>query len=148
MANKFKDMMDPKLWFKSEKDRKIHIAKRDLTGGALEKELATIEGNPFVNVLQMDIDPVNPKKGFVELDFNEEFVTMLQTNGYSGKSDDDIVNGWFNDLCRTILQQEIADMDFGMEQTTPGADVITVSDPRGPEGTYDDAKRDPGTKGD
>ena len=67
MANKFKDMMDPKLWFKSEKDRKIHIAKRDLTGGALEKELATIEGNPFVNVLQMDIDPVNPKKGFVEL---------------------------------------------------------------------------------
>ena len=130
MANKFKDMMDPKLWFKNEKDKKIHIAKRDLTGGALEKELCTIDDKPYVNVLQMDVDPVNPKKGFVELDFNAEFVTMLQTNGYSGKSDDDIVNGWFNDLCRTILQQEIADMDFGMEQTQPGADVITVSNPK------------------
>ncbi len=130
MANKFKDMMDPKLWFKSEKDRKIAIANRDLTGGALDKELATIEDKPYVNVLQMDVDPINPKKGFVELDFNEQFVTMLQTNGYSGQSDDDIVNGWFNDLCRTILQQEMADMDFGMEQQQPPSDVIKVSDPK------------------
>jgi len=126
---KFKDMMDPKLWFKSEKDRRIAIAKRDLTGGELEKELATIEDKPYVNVLQMDVDPINPKKGFVELDFNEQFVTMLQTNGYSGKSDDDIVNAWFNDLCRTILQQEMADMDFGMQDTNPApSDVITVTD--------------------
>ena len=126
---KFKDMMDPKLWFKNEKDRRIAIAKRDLTGGELEKELATIEDKPYVNVLQMDVDPINPKKGFVELDFNEQFVTMLQTNGYSGKSDDDIVNAWFNDLCRTILQQERADMDFGMQDMNPApSDVITVTD--------------------
>jgi len=77
----------------------------------------------------MDVDPINPKKGFVELDFNEEFVTMLQSNGYNGKSDDDIVNGWFNDLCRTILQQEMADMDFGMEQMNPvNNDVVSVRD--------------------
>ena len=50
---KFKDMMDPKLWFKSEKDRKIAIAKRDLSGGELEKELASIDGKPYVNVLQI-----------------------------------------------------------------------------------------------
>ena len=54
---------------------------------------------------------------------------MLQSNGYSGKSDDDIVNGWFNDLCRTILQQEMADMDFGMEQMNPvNNDVVSVRD--------------------
>ena len=134
MANKIKDMMDPKLWFKSEKDRKIAIAKRDLSGGELEKELASIDGKPYVNVLQMDVDPINPKKGFVELDFNEEFVSMLQENGYSGKSDDDIVNGWFNDLCRTILQQEMADMDFGMENQTPtNNDVISVSNEKNEE---------------
>tara|TARA_Y100001937_G_C7068778_1_gene307355 strand:+ start:219 stop:620 length:402 start_codon:yes stop_codon:yes gene_type:complete len=131
---KFKDMMDPKLWFKSGKDRKIAIAKRDLSGGELEKELASIDGKPYVNVLQMDVDPINPKKGFVELDFNEEFVSMLQENGYSGKSDDDIVNGWFNDLCRTILQQEMADMDFGMENQTPtNNDVISVSNEKNEE---------------
>ena len=134
MANKFKDMMDPKLWFKNEKDKKIAIAKRDLTGPALDKELATIEEQPYVNVLQMDVDPINPKKGFVELDFNEKFVSMLQENGYSGKSDDDIVNGWFNDLCRTILQQEMVDMDFGMENQTPtNNDVISVSNEKNKE---------------
>ena len=54
---------------------------------------------------------------------------MLQTNGYTGKSDDDIVNSWFNDLCRTILQQEMADMDFGMQDMAPNSnDVITVTD--------------------
>jgi hypothetical protein len=129
MANKMKDMMDPKLWFKSEKDKKIAIAKRDLEGNALDKELATIEEQPYVNVIQMDVDPINPKKGFVELDFNDFFVTMLQSNGYTGNSDEDTVNTWFNDLCRTILQQELADQDFGLDggDNTP-ADVVKVTD--------------------
>ena len=99
------------------------------TGGDLEKELATIEDKPYVNVLQMDVDPINPKKGFVELDFNDNFVTMLQSNGYTGNSDEDTVNTWFNDLCRTILQQELADQDFGLDggDNTP-ADVVKVTD--------------------
>ena len=84
---------------------------------------------PYVNVLQMDVDPINPKKGFVELDFNDFFVKMLSENGYTGNSDEDIVNAWFNDLCRTILQQELADMDFGLEQDSrQPADVVKVTD--------------------
>ena len=128
MANKIKDMMDPKLWFKSDKDKQIAIAKRDLTGPALDKELATINEESYVNVLQMDVDPINPKKGFVELDFNDFFVKMLSENGYTGNSDEDIVNAWFNDLCRTILQQELADMDFGLEaDARQPADVVKVT---------------------
>ena len=73
MANKFKDTMNPKLWFKNEKDKKILIATKELEGSALEKELATINEEPWVNVIQMDVDPINPKKGFVELDFNDFF---------------------------------------------------------------------------
>ena len=129
MANKIKDMLDPKLWFKNEKDKKIAIAKRDLTGSALDKELATINEEPYVNVLQMDVDQINPKKGYIELDFNDFFVKMLQDSGYTGNSDEDIVNSWFNDLCRTILQQELADMDFGLEQDNrQPSDVVKVTD--------------------
>ena len=125
---KFKDMMDPKLWFKSGKDKQIAIAKRDLTGPALDKELATINEESYVNVLQMDVDPINPKKGFVELDFNDFFVKMLSENGYTGNSDEDIGNAWFNDLCRTILQQELADMDFGLEaDARQPVDVVKVT---------------------
>ena len=128
MANKMKDTMDPRLWFKSEKDKKIAIAKRDLEGAELEKELATINEEPYVNVLQMDVDPINHKKGFVELDFNDNFVTMLQSNGYTGNSDEDTVNTWFNDLCRTILLQDNADQDFGLEGDRSPADVVKVTD--------------------
>ena len=39
----------------------------------------------------MDVDPTHPK-GFVELDFNDFFVKMLSENGYTGNSDEDIVN--------------------------------------------------------
>jgi|TARA_R110001592_G_scaffold354463_1_gene654134 fructoselysine-6-P-deglycase FrlB-like protein len=128
MANKFKDTINPKLWFKNEKDRKILIATKELEGSALEKELATINEEPWVNVIQMDVDPINPKKGFVELDFNDFFVTMLQSNGYKGNSDEDTVNTWFNDLCRTILLQENADQDFGLESDRTPADVVKVTD--------------------
>ena len=34
-----------------------------------------------------------------------------------------------HDLCRTILQQELADMDFGLEQDSrQRADVVKVTD--------------------
>ena len=49
---------------------------------------------------------------------------MLSENGYTGNSDEDIVNGWSNDLCRTILQQELADMDFGLEQDSINAQTL------------------------
>ena len=113
---------------KNEKDKKILIATKELEGSALEKELATINEEPWVNVIQMDVDPINPKKGFVELDFNDFFVTMLQANGYTGSSDEDTVNTWFNDLCRTILLQDNADQDFGLEGDRSPADVVKVTD--------------------
>jgi len=58
---------------------------------------------------------------------------MLMDSGYKGKSDEDIVNKWFNDVCRTVLIQEQADMDFGLEGGIDN-DVIRV---RGNNGTDD-----------
>jgi hypothetical protein len=42
---------------------------------------------------------------------------MLHENGYVGQSDEEVVNRWFNDVCRTVLIQEKADLDYGLEQT-------------------------------
>ncbi len=127
MAN-MKNMMDPRYWMKSKKDKLIADAKASLEGPALDKELATINEEPYVNVLHMDVDKINPRKGYVELDFNEFFVKMLQEADYTGSSDEDIVNSWFNDLCRTILQQELADQDFGLQSPQGPADVVKVTE--------------------
>ena len=40
---------------------------------------------------------------------------MLQNGGITGTSDDDVVNKWFNGVCRTVLLQEGADLDYGLE---------------------------------
>ena len=48
-------------------------------------------------------------KGNIELDLNDEFVAMLQSKGITGTSDEDVVNKWFNAVCRTVLLNEQAD---------------------------------------
>ena len=57
---------------------------------------------PMVKVLQVNVNPDNPKNGFFELDWNDEFVNMLKQNGYTGESEEEIVDRWFQSLCRTI----------------------------------------------
>jgi hypothetical protein len=88
--------------------------------------MTTAAGEPWVNVLRMGIDPDNVVQGYFELDWNEEFVVMLQEAGIRGASDEDVVNKWFNAVCRTVLIQEKADQDYGFEEdnTNERPDVI------------------------
>ena len=34
---------------------------------------------------------------------------MLRDSGYEGSDDEIVVNSWFNDLCKTIVREEIED---------------------------------------
>ena len=87
-----------------------------------DKAIANLKEEPYVNVLKLDVNPENAQAGFMELDWNDHFVKFLHENGYTGNNDEDIVNKWFNDVCRTVLVQEIADQDYGLQ---PGeTDVI------------------------
>jgi predicted Ser/Thr protein kinase len=65
---------------------------------------------PMVKVLQVNVNPDNPKNGFFELDWNDEFVNMLKQNGYSGESEEEIVDRWFQSLCRTIGAEQGVDV--------------------------------------
>jgi len=68
------------------------------------KQLATEAGEPWVDVVDTTFeDPKNPGAGYFELDWNEPFVKTLIEAGYSGRTDDDIVDMWFNDLCRGVI---------------------------------------------
>jgi len=65
---------------------------------------------PWVKVLNMNVNPENPKNGFFELDWNDEFVNMLKQNGYTGESQEEIVDRWFQSLCRTIGNEQGMDI--------------------------------------
>ena len=95
--------LNPKGWFLKGKDKERAKAKHELSGVELDKKLADIDDKPFVTVLNTNFDPDNPKKGYFELDWNQAFIDMLSKAGYSGVSDDEIVNKWFDDLCKGIV---------------------------------------------
>lgn len=61
---------------------------------------------PMIKVIKVNVNPENPRNGFFELDWNGEFVNMLQQNGYKGESEEQIVDAWFQSLCRTIGNEQ------------------------------------------
>jgi hypothetical protein len=81
-----------------------------ITSPKTEKELATERKEPWIAVLNTHVNPDNIRNGFFELDWNEYFVLQLRTAGYSGDTDEAIVDAWFSELCRNVGAEENIDM--------------------------------------
>lgn len=72
------------------------------------RELATDRGEPWVEIIKMDIDPNNLHQGSFELDWNEVFVARLVKAGYMAKptdTDAEIVDRWFQNVCRHVVME-------------------------------------------
>ena len=78
------------------------------------KEIATEKGEPYVEVLSMELDPNNPGNGAFELDWNQELSKRLWKAGYKDEDEHDIVDRWFQDVCRNIVLET-----FENEQADP-----------------------------
>jgi hypothetical protein len=71
-----------------------------------EKDLATERGEPYVNILSLELDPADMGQGAFELDWNEKFISNLIRAGYQMKptdSDSDIIDRWFQNVCRNVV---------------------------------------------
>ena len=90
---KSKDSETPKPSTKKERAKKS------------EKDLANERGEPYVAILSMDVDPENIHAGSFELDWNEKFVANLIRAGYVGKTDADVVDQWFQNVCRHVVME-------------------------------------------
>lgn len=71
-----------------------------------EKELATKRGDPYIKILNVELDVDDIGNGAFELDWNDHFVAKLVKAGYQGNTDADIVDNWFKTICRNILTEE------------------------------------------
>lgn len=89
-----------------------------------EKEMATAKGEPWVKVLSLNIDADNPGDGSFSLDWNLPFYAMLLRAGYVGATEHDVVDQWFNTVCRNVLaenfEQELADPEKRAKMKTSG----------------------------
>ena len=86
-----------------------------------EKEEATKKGEPWVAVLDTQVNPDNIRNGFFELDWNNEFIEQLLDAGYSGESNEEIVDAWFRTIVMQMLEEEgqSTDRDMGYINVVP-----------------------------
>ena len=85
---------------KKEEPKKVTSKKKKS-----EKELANEAGEPWVSVLGMELQEGTLDRGAFELDWNDIFVAKLVRSGYQGKTDADIVDNWFQEVCRNIVME-------------------------------------------
>ena len=79
-----------------------------------EKQAATEKGEPWVAVLDTQINKDNIRNGFFELDWNNEFIEQLLDAGYTGESNEQIVDAWFRTIVIQMLEEEGLDNDREM----------------------------------
>jgi hypothetical protein len=75
------------------------------------KERATENKEPYIAVVNTHVNTENVRNGFFELDWNEYFVLQLRTDGYTGDTEEEVVDKWFNELCRNLGTEEGINMD-------------------------------------
>ena len=95
-------------WLKKKPEPKIEKKPEPKVIKKTAKELATEAGEPYITVVSVDLDPENVGNGAFELDWNEVFVARLVKAGFMLKKDDtdaEIVDRWFQTVCRNILQE-------------------------------------------
>ena len=99
--------------FMKKKEQPVEKTAEELRREALakEKELATAEGKGWVAVLDTKVNPDNIRNGFFELDWNNEFIEELLDAGYSGESQEQIVDAWFKTIIGQMLEEEGLDND-------------------------------------
>jgi hypothetical protein len=80
-------------------------AKKTTQPKKTPKQIATEKGEPYVNIISVELDPENIGNGAFELDWNDFFVAKLVRSGYKGKDDSQIVDQWFQDVCRNVVME-------------------------------------------
>lgn len=97
---------------KKEKAELLRIQEEEAKS-LTPKEQADRDKEPYIEILSMEVDSDDLGQGSFELDWNDIFVAKLVRAGYPGKTDQDIVDNWFKEVCRNVLmetyEQEQAD---------------------------------------
>lgn len=93
-----------------------------------DKELATERSEPYVNIVKVELDPENVGNGAFELDWNEFFVAKLVRAGYKGRDDEQIVDQWFQDVCRHVVLETYEQYEANNPRPASGAQRRDLGD--------------------
>jgi hypothetical protein len=72
------------------------------------KQIADENGEPYVSIISIELDPDNIGNGAFELDWNDTFIIKLVRAGYQSKTNEEdsvIVDRWFQTVCKNIAME-------------------------------------------
>ena len=107
-----------------ELDRKYE----KITDIEYQKKSATLNNEPWVGVVHSEYTAGELSDGFsFELDWNTEFVKLLKHEGYSGATEEEIVEQWFEDKATEqylgILGEEMSEMTETDDWSVPATHI-------------------------
>lgn len=95
-------------WLKNKFNNEISKKPENIHPQKSAKDIATENGEPYISVVQVELDPDDVGNGAFELDWNDIFVARLVKAGFMQKKNDtdaEIVDRWFQTVCRNILNE-------------------------------------------
>jgi hypothetical protein len=95
--------------------QRLEAAELELLRKKDPKEYATKKGEPWVSVLDVQVNEEDIRNGFFELDWNDLFILQLRQAGYGeeGDAQEEIVDRWFRDIVQGMLTREGLDTQRG-----------------------------------
>lgn len=94
------------------------------------KAEATKRNEPWVHIVKVELDPNNVGNGAFELDWNEFFIAKLLRAGYQGRDDAQIVDQWFQDVCRNVVMETFEQMEANNPRPPSGVQRRDLGDGR------------------
>lgn len=130
MFDKIKNLFKKPEPVKPVQEKKPRQPKKKKEDSVLsDKEKATKEGMPYVNILKMELDPYDINTGAFELDWNDKFVLNLIKAGFKIREDDTdtiIVERWFQTVCRNVALELYEQQQADPENRAMATDMRVV----------------------
>lgn len=92
------------------KKEDIKLSHNLITQYQHDKNVATIKGERWIKVLELETNEEDPKDGSFNLDWNDHFITYLAEHGYVYPTEDEAVDAWITDLCKNVALGNIKGM--------------------------------------
>ena len=104
-----------------KKQELARLAAEAIAKKNAEKNLATQNELPYVNIVRIEVDGDHITEGEIELDWNDFFIIDLKKQGYVGDNEEEVVDQWFRDVCKHIVLEtyEQANSSIGHEAHGP-----------------------------
>lgn len=87
-------------------DREVEFLKLDMEVGKIEKrvgekKIAELLGEPWVGIVNEGLDTTQGPNGFYfEFDWNDKWIEQLRAAGFTGVTEEEIMEEWFTAVCR------------------------------------------------